>query len=104
MRSRATLLAIGAATGRLALRALLDSGYARGLARTNFRGRTVNLAGGPALAVAASLSAAAGARTVAGAAGALTAGLTAGALGLYDDTAGDRHFTVRLPGRRAAGP
>ncbi len=58
--------------------------------RTNFRGATVNLAGGPALAAAASLTAAAGSPSPAAAAAALTAGLGAGGVGLYDDLVGQR--------------
>jgi UDP-N-acetylmuramyl pentapeptide phosphotransferase/UDP-N-acetylglucosamine-1-phosphate transferase len=58
------------------------------LARTNFRGGTVSLAGGPALAVAASASSALGAGPAAGAV--LVAGLGSGAVGLYDDLVGGR--------------
>jgi UDP-N-acetylmuramyl pentapeptide phosphotransferase/UDP-N-acetylglucosamine-1-phosphate transferase len=64
--------------------------------RTNFRGATVSLAGGPALAAAASLTAAVGAPSPATAAAALTAGLGAGGVGLYDDLVGQR------PQQRAA--
>ncbi|HET8681042.1 MAG TPA: hypothetical protein VFM54_04125 [Micromonosporaceae bacterium] len=66
------------------------------LERTNFRGRTVTLAGGPALAVAAATTAAAGAGSRPAAAAALVAGLGAGAVGLYDDVVGSR------PEQRAA--
>ena len=63
------------------------------LARTNFRGRTVSLAGGPALALGAAVAAAAGAvgsgsgRT---AGAALVAGIGSGAVGAYDDVVGAR--------------
>lgn len=85
-------------------------------ARTNFRGRTVNLAGGPAVAAAATASAAAAAWRAqsgggrmtgaasrvlppgpAGAAAALVAGLGGGVVGLYDDLVGAR------PEQRAKG-
>jgi UDP-N-acetylmuramyl pentapeptide phosphotransferase/UDP-N-acetylglucosamine-1-phosphate transferase len=81
-------------TGALGARAVL--GWVRldpradRLERTNFRGRTVTLAGGPALAAGASLGAALGAPGAAAAAAALTAGVTAGAVGLYDDVVGAR--------------
>ena len=63
---------------------------AAALSRTNFRGRSVSLAGGPALAAAASVTAAAGAGSVPAAAAALVAGLGAGAVGRYDDEVGGR--------------
>ncbi|MFY1632408.1 hypothetical protein ACN27F_03820 [Solwaraspora sp. WMMB335] len=92
------LLVAGA--GALAVRAALRTTRrvaARGvLDRTNFRGRTVSLAGGPALAAGASAAAALGAAHPAVAAAALVAGTGAGAVGLYDDIAGDR------PGQRTA--
>ncbi|HET8681022.1 MAG TPA: hypothetical protein VFM54_04025 [Micromonosporaceae bacterium] len=65
-------------------------GIAAALERTNFRGRTVTLAGGPALAAAAATTAAAGAGSPPAAAAALVAGLGAGAVGLYDDVVGAR--------------
>ena len=71
-------------------------GIAAALERTNFRGRTVSLAGGPALAAAAATTAAAGAGSPPAAAAALVAGLGAGAVGLYDDVVGSR------PEQRAA--
>jgi UDP-N-acetylmuramyl pentapeptide phosphotransferase/UDP-N-acetylglucosamine-1-phosphate transferase len=67
------------------------------LRRTNFRGRTVSLAGGPALAVGASAAAAIGAGSVPVATAALAAGLGAGAVGWYDDLVGGR------PGQQAKG-
>lgn len=60
------------------------------LDRTNFRGRPVSLAGGPALAAGATLGAALGAPSAVAAAAALAAGATAGAVGCYDDIAGNR--------------
>lgn len=86
----AALAVVGAWAARAVLdrvRALPQAGT---LERTNFRGRTVTLAGGPALAVGASVSAALGAGAPAPAAAALTAGLAAGAVGLYDDIVGAR--------------
>nr|WP_246278535.1 hypothetical protein [Phytohabitans rumicis] len=69
------------------LRAL---GTRQELERTNFRGRTVSLAGGPALAAGASIAAAVSAPSPAAAAAALTAGLGSGAVGMYDDVVGSR--------------
>jgi hypothetical protein len=60
------------------------------LERTNFRGRTVTLAAGPALAVGAATAAALGAPGPASGAAALVAGVGAGAVGLYDDVVGAR--------------
>jgi UDP-N-acetylmuramyl pentapeptide phosphotransferase/UDP-N-acetylglucosamine-1-phosphate transferase len=56
--------------------------------RTNFRGATVSLTGGPALATAATFGAAAGAPGPAAAGAVLVAGLGASAVGLYDDLVG----------------
>jgi UDP-N-acetylmuramyl pentapeptide phosphotransferase/UDP-N-acetylglucosamine-1-phosphate transferase len=92
---RALLVAAGAVAARAALSGLRP-GDPR-WARTNYRGRTVSLAGGPALAGAAAVTAAAGASGPAAAAAALTAGLGAGAVGLYDDLVGGR------PEHRAKG-
>lgn len=90
------LLAGGAWAARAALRAARALPSAERLDRMNFRGRTVSLAGGPALAIGASASAAVGAGSPAAASAALTAGLGAGAVGLYDDVVGAR------PEQRAA--
>lgn len=101
---RALLLLAGAVAVRAALpavrtaatgRSRLDPG-ARWL-RSNFRGRTVSLAGGPALAGPVALTAAAGAPGLAAAVAVLTAGLGSGAVGLYDDLVGAR------PEHRAKG-
>ncbi|HEY2674085.1 MAG TPA: hypothetical protein VGJ07_27435, partial [Rugosimonospora sp.] len=87
---RIALGVAGALAAGAALRALRGAPGAQRLERTNFRGHTVSLAGGPALAVAASAAAALGAATVPGAAAALCAGLGAGAVGFYDDLVGSR--------------
>lgn len=60
------------------------------LDRVNYRGRTVTLAAGPALAAAAALAAALAADTPPAAAAAVVAGAGAGAVGLYDDMVGGR--------------
>lgn len=87
---------IGAVTTRYALRQIRTSPAAPELERTNFRGRTVTLAAGPALALGASGAAACGAASGAAGAASLVAGLGAGAVGLYDDVVGAR------PEQRAA--
>jgi len=83
----------GALLARAALEAIRRSPRADELERTNFRGHTVSLAAGPALAVAASVAAGAGA-AIEGRAGlaasSVVAGLGAGAVGLYDDVVGAR--------------
>lgn len=84
---RVILAGLGAAAAQYALRAALRRTE---LDRTNFRGRTVSLAGGPALAVSASVTGALGARSVREGAAVLTAGLGGGAVGLYDDIVGAR--------------
>jgi UDP-N-acetylmuramyl pentapeptide phosphotransferase/UDP-N-acetylglucosamine-1-phosphate transferase len=80
----------GALTARGALRAIRSWPGAAQLDRTNFRGRTVTLAAGPALAVGAATTAAAGARSLPQAGAALVAGLGSGAVGFYDDVVGGR--------------
>ncbi|HEY6596545.1 MAG TPA: hypothetical protein VI011_20925 [Asanoa sp.] len=82
--------AAGAYAARTALAALGSSPAAPALERTNFRGRTVTLAGGPALAAGGALAAAGGASSGPAAAAALVAGLASGAVGLYDDAVGGR--------------
>src|SRR5438552_5335858 len=82
--------AVGAFLARLSLAGIRAAPAARALGRTNFRGRTVSLAGGPALAVSASASAALGAGSAPLAGATLVAGLGAGAVGLYDDLVGGR--------------
>jgi len=82
---------LAAAAGAYIARAALSAiGDRPALERTNFRGRSVTLAGGPALAAGAAVSAAAGAPSPAAAAAALVAGLGSGAVGLYDDVVGGR--------------
>ncbi len=85
--SRVILAGLGAAAARYALREALKR---KELERTNFRGKTVSLAGGPALAASASVTGALGARSVREGAAVLTAGLGSGAVGLYDDIVGAR--------------
>jgi UDP-N-acetylmuramyl pentapeptide phosphotransferase/UDP-N-acetylglucosamine-1-phosphate transferase len=80
--SRAALVGVGALAALAALRAT----SATGPVRTNYRGRSVSLGGGPALAAAAGLTAAAGAPGLPSAAAALIAGLGSGVVGRYDDT------------------
>ncbi|MPZ28518.1 MAG: hypothetical protein GEV12_19485 [Micromonosporaceae bacterium] len=110
-RDRVLLVAAGAVAARVALsaaRAAAPTGArgggsgpgpdpGSGWDRTNYRGRTVSLAGGPALAAAAAVSAAAGAPGPRAAAAGLVAGLGSGAVGLYDDLVGGR------PEHRAKG-
>ncbi|WP_045742217.1 hypothetical protein [Actinoplanes rectilineatus] len=83
-------LGIGASVARAALAWVRRDPHAAELHRTNFQGRTVTLAGGPALAAGATLGAAAGATTGRLAAAALTAGAVSGAVGFYDDIVGNR--------------
>ncbi|MDP9795897.1 UDP-N-acetylmuramyl pentapeptide phosphotransferase/UDP-N-acetylglucosamine-1-phosphate transferase [Catenuloplanes nepalensis] len=87
---RILVLAAGALAARAVLTAVRRSSINPSLERANFRGRTVTLAGGPALAAGASIAAAAGASSGPAAAAALTAGLASGAVGLYDDVVGSR--------------
>jgi UDP-N-acetylmuramyl pentapeptide phosphotransferase/UDP-N-acetylglucosamine-1-phosphate transferase len=94
---RLALAAAGAVATQGFQRALRASSLSKDLERTNFRGSTVNLAGGPALAVSAAVTSAAGARTGRAAAAALVAGLGSGAVGFYDDAVGGR------PEHRAKG-
>ena len=81
---------VGAVTARSALAWIRHDPYAPRLERTNFHGRTVTLAGGPALAVGATVGAALGAPGTAATAAVVTAGVTAGAVGFYDDMVGNR--------------
>ncbi|RKF24615.1 hypothetical protein [Micromonospora globbae] len=80
----------GAVAARYALREVRTSPAGPALERTNFRGRTVSLAAGPALAAGATGAAALGATSGASGAAAVVAGLGAGAVGLYDDVVGAR--------------
>jgi UDP-N-acetylmuramyl pentapeptide phosphotransferase/UDP-N-acetylglucosamine-1-phosphate transferase len=82
------------------------------MARINYRGRTVSLAGGPALALGATVAAAAGAGGRLRAA-VVVAGTGAGLVGFYDDIAGARpgqgakgfrgHLTALAEGRVTSG-
>ena len=80
----------GAAAARAALAWIRRDPHAGALERTNFGGRTVSLAGGPALALGATTAAALGARGGRVTAAVLTAGTVAGAVGFYDDVVGNR--------------
>ena len=81
---------IGSFTARTVLAWIRRDPRAGELARTNFHGRTVTLAGGPALAAGATIGAAFGAPSPAAAAAAVTAGVASGAVGFYDDVVGNR--------------
>jgi UDP-N-acetylmuramyl pentapeptide phosphotransferase/UDP-N-acetylglucosamine-1-phosphate transferase len=98
---RALASALGAAAARATLAGAVT---ARGLERTNFRGRPVTLAGGPALAVGASVGAVVGAGDAQVATAAAVAGLGSGAVGLYDDLVGGRpeHTAKGFRGHLAA--
>jgi UDP-N-acetylmuramyl pentapeptide phosphotransferase/UDP-N-acetylglucosamine-1-phosphate transferase len=87
----------GALAARQALTLVATSVHPAPLARTNFRGRQVTLAGGPALALGATTAAAAGAGNGRLRAATVVAGLGAGAVGTYDDLMGAR------PGQQAKG-
>ncbi|BCJ57072.1 hypothetical protein Jiend_04940 [Micromonospora endophytica] len=114
MFGRLVVAGLGAAAARYALRQVRTSPAGTTLERTNFRGRTVTLAAGPALALGASGAAAAGAASVPAGAATLVAGLGAGAVGLYDDVVGARpeqkadkgfagHLAALRQGRVTAG-
>ena len=101
---RIILAGAGAALARAALAAAQTDGrQVTNLERINYRGRTVSLTAGPAFAVSASVSAAAGAAVEgrSGLAGAsLVAGLGAGSFGLYDDVVGVRPAEKAVKGFR----
>jgi UDP-N-acetylmuramyl pentapeptide phosphotransferase/UDP-N-acetylglucosamine-1-phosphate transferase len=88
--ARLALVGFGALAAQAALVGLRRASNAHDWDRTNFRGRTVSLAGGSAVAGAATLSAAAGAGSAPVVAAALIAGGGAGAVGWYDDIVGGR--------------
>jgi UDP-N-acetylmuramyl pentapeptide phosphotransferase/UDP-N-acetylglucosamine-1-phosphate transferase len=94
---RLLVAGIGALAARQALTLVATSVHPAQLARTNFRGRQVTLAGGPALALGATTAAALGAGSGRARAATVVAGLGAGAVGVYDDLVGVR------PGQQAKG-
>lgn len=91
--ARAALAALGARGALEGLRVRRRAEWER----TNFHGRTVSLAGGPAFAASATATAALGAGSAPLAAAALVAGGGSGAVGWYDDIVGAR------PGQKAKG-
>ncbi|HEX5596517.1 MAG TPA: hypothetical protein VFX61_10955 [Micromonosporaceae bacterium] len=93
---RLLLVGAGAVAAAATLRAVTARPAAAALERANYRGRTVTLAAGPALAVGAAAAGALGASSRAAGAASLVAGLGSGAVGLYDDVVGAR------PEQRAA--
>ncbi|MDI5939846.1 hypothetical protein QLR68_17190, partial [Micromonospora sp. DH15] len=111
---RLLIVGAGAAVARYALREVRTSPAAPALERTNFRGRTVTLAAGPALAAGAAAAGAFGASSAPAGAAALVAGLGGGAVGVYDDVVGARpeqkaakgfagHLAALREGRVTAG-
>ena len=80
---------VGASVARAALGWIRRDQRAGALERTNFHGRTVSLAGGPALALGATAGSVAGAPSLRVAAASVVAGATSGAVGLYDDLSGN---------------
>jgi UDP-N-acetylmuramyl pentapeptide phosphotransferase/UDP-N-acetylglucosamine-1-phosphate transferase len=94
---RLLVAGIGSLAARQALTLVATSVHPAQLARTNFRGRQVTLAGGPALALGATTAAALGAGSGRARAATVVAGLGAGAVGAYDDLVGVR------PGQQAKG-
>jgi UDP-N-acetylmuramyl pentapeptide phosphotransferase/UDP-N-acetylglucosamine-1-phosphate transferase len=97
---RGLLLGLGVAAGHRALEMARQMPRGDDWHRTNYRGRTVSLAGGPALATAATVTAAAGAGAPSLAAAAILAGGTAGAVGWYDDIVGARPDQATAKGFR----
>ena len=100
-RARMVLAAAGAVGAEAALAALraVPPGGARRWDRVNYRGRTVTLLAGPALATAATITAATGAGPRWPAA--LVAGAGSGLVGVYDDLAAPA--PGRLPDKGFAG-
>ncbi|MFI1195370.1 hypothetical protein ACH4T9_19230 [Micromonospora sp. NPDC020750] len=111
---RLLIAGAGAAAARYALREVRTSPVAPALERTNFRGRTLTLAAGPALAAGAAAAGALGAPSGPAGAAALVAGVGGGAVGVYDDMVGARpeqkaakgfagHLAALREGRVTAG-
>ncbi len=111
---RLLAVGVGAVAARYVLREVRTSPAAPALERTNFRGRTVTLAAGPALAVGAATAGALGAGSAPAGVAALVAGVGAGGVGLYDDIVGARpeqktakgftgHLAALREGRVTAG-
>ncbi|CCH17677.1 hypothetical protein [Micromonospora lupini] len=111
---RLLIAGAGAAAARYALREVRTAPVGPALERTNFRGRTVTLAAGPALAGGATAASVFGATSAASGGAALVAGLGAGGVGLYDDVVGSRpeqkaakgfagHLAALREGRVTAG-
>lgn len=88
--ARLALIGMGAVAAGAAVNAIAVARPAAALERTNYRGRTVTLAAGPALAASAAAVSALGAPSAAAAGAALVAGLGSGTVGLYDDVVGSR--------------
>ncbi|MEU4339378.1 hypothetical protein AB0F59_32820 [Micromonospora lupini] len=114
MLGRLLIAGAGAAAARYALREVRTAPVGPALERTNFRGRTVTLAAGPALAAGATAASVFGATSAASGGAALVAGLGAGGVGLYDDVVGSRpeqkaakgfagHLAALREGRVTAG-
>lgn len=112
--SRLLVAGAGALAARYVLREVRTAPVGPALDRTNFRGRTVTLAAGPALAAGAAGAGALGAPSGRVGAAVLVAGLGAGAVGLYDDMIGARpeqkaakgfagHLAALREGRITAG-
>ncbi|SCF45992.1 hypothetical protein [Micromonospora mirobrigensis] len=104
----------GALAARYVLREVRTAPVAPALERTNFRGRTVTLAAGPALAAGAATAGALAAGSGPAGFAALVAGVGSGAVGLYDDVVGARpeqkaakgfagHLAALREGRVTAG-
>jgi UDP-N-acetylmuramyl pentapeptide phosphotransferase/UDP-N-acetylglucosamine-1-phosphate transferase len=81
---------VGAFVGRAVLRQVISAPGAELIARTNYRGREVSLAGGVALPLGATAGAVVGAENGQVAAAAAIAGLGSGLVGAYDDLVGVR--------------